>query len=100
MATVFIFHRDLRLEDNQSLEYALSLNLPILPVFIFTPEQVGKSAIVRSDKAIKCLQNSVYEVNEALNKHFKTNLCILEGDVITELNFRLNGLNSFKEMFI
>lgn len=86
MATIFIFHRDLRLEDNQSLEYALSLNTPILPIFIFTPEQVGKSAIVRSDKAIKCLQQSVYELNEEFLHHFKTNLCILEDDILTELN--------------
>ena len=29
------FRRDLRLEDNAALYYALELGLPVLPIFIF-----------------------------------------------------------------
>lgn len=38
MANIFIFRRDIRLQDNLGLLSAL--NQPILPIFIFTPEQV------------------------------------------------------------
>jgi len=32
---IFWFRRDLRLQDNAGLYYALKDNLPVLPIFIF-----------------------------------------------------------------
>ena len=40
MVKLFIFRRDLRIEDNYALDEALKTNDKILFVFIFTPEQV------------------------------------------------------------
>lgn len=37
---IFIFRRDLRFEDNTSLNSLISLELPILPIFIFNKNQI------------------------------------------------------------
>ena len=38
---IFIFRRDLRFEDNISLNSLISLGLPILPIFIFNKNQIN-----------------------------------------------------------
>ena len=40
MSTVFLFHRDLRLVDNSALNLAIRSGKKILPVFIFSPDQI------------------------------------------------------------
>ena len=40
---IFIFRRDLRLEDNTTLNSLISLGLPILPIFIFNKNQINPS---------------------------------------------------------
>ncbi len=40
---LFIFRRDLRLEDNLGLLFALKEAHEVIAVFIFTPEQVEKN---------------------------------------------------------
>lgn len=40
---VFIFHRDLRIKDNTALIQARRDGYTILPIFIFTPEQIDRS---------------------------------------------------------
>ena len=42
MFQIFIFRRDLRIEDNNTLNYLLKFPEPILPIFIFEPEQISK----------------------------------------------------------
>ena len=37
---LFIFRRDLRLEDNTGLLYALEQAMEVVCAFIFTPEQI------------------------------------------------------------
>lgn len=83
--TIFLFHRDLRIYDQNALQAAIDSKLPVLPMFIFTPEQVGDSAIVKSEKAIGCLKRSVKELNEDLEHYFDANLYIVKGDTISEL---------------
>jgi deoxyribodipyrimidine photolyase len=86
---VFLFHRDLRLEDNIPLQNALDFgrehNAKVLPVFVFTPGQVGKKAIVKSVASVACLIQSVTELDETLDSKFKSNLCILYDDTIKGL---------------
>lgn len=43
MLAVFIFHCDLRLIDNTSLLQAITDGYSVLPIFIFTPEQIDKN---------------------------------------------------------
>lgn len=86
---VFLFHRDLRLEDNvplqQALDFAKHHSCPLLPVFIFTPAQVGKKSIVKSVASVSCLIHSLLELDEELKKKYKSNLCILYDDTIKAL---------------
>jgi deoxyribodipyrimidine photolyase len=86
---VFLFHRDLRLEDNiplqQALDFGKEHNAKVLPVFIFTPTQVGKKAVVKSVASVSCLIQSVAELDETLQTKFKSNLCILYDDTIKGL---------------
>ena len=41
MTCLFIFRRDLRLVDNLGLLHACHNYESVIPIFIFTPEQVG-----------------------------------------------------------
>jgi deoxyribodipyrimidine photo-lyase len=89
MVVVFLFHRDLRLEDNlplqEALNYANKNKLNVLPLFIFTPEQVGEKAPVRSLKSIACMIQSLSEIDELLNKKFDSELCVVYDDNIKAL---------------
>jgi deoxyribodipyrimidine photo-lyase len=70
---IFCFHRDLRLEDNTGLieahAHAAQQKTTILPIFIFTPEQVGPKSPVRSLFSIAALFQSLEELDAALKKH-------------------------------
>ena len=39
MTTIIWFQRDLRIQDNPALKYASEIQLPILPIYIFDPEE-------------------------------------------------------------
>lgn len=86
---IFLFHRDLRLEDNiplqEALDYAKEHNTQVLPLFVFTPAQVGKSAPVKSVASVACLIQSLEELNEVLTSKYKSGLCILYDDTIKAL---------------
>lgn len=86
---VFLFHRDLRLEDNiplqKALDFAKEYDCVVLPVFIFTPVQVGTKAPVKSAAAVACLINSLVELSETLKEKYKSELCILYDDTIKAL---------------
>ncbi len=85
---IFIFRRDLRLEDNKGLLYALEHSQEVLPIFIFDPRQIDKNKNPYFSKpAFSFLCRSLQELDEALkNRHSK--LYIYEGiaeEVITTL---------------
>lgn len=64
--TLFIFRRDLRAIDNVGLNYAMANHTNVLPVFIFTPEQVGDSNKYRSNNAIQFMVESLRELDSVL----------------------------------
>jgi deoxyribodipyrimidine photo-lyase len=82
--TLFLFHRDLRLQDNTALLYAQSLGLPILPVFIFTDKQVGPSAPIKSQNSIQFMLQSLKELASSILLK-KGRLIFLYGDTVKEL---------------
>ena len=86
---VFLFHRDLRLEDNiplqQALDFAKEHDCAVLPLFIFTPQQVGTKAVVKSAASVSCLIQSVVELDEELKKKYKSGLCILYDETVKAL---------------
>ena len=82
--TLFIFRRDLRLEDNNGINYALENYENIIPIFIFTPEQVVNNKF-KSDNAIQFMVESLKNLNENLEKH-KSKLRIFFGSNEDVLN--------------
>jgi deoxyribodipyrimidine photo-lyase len=77
---LFIFRRDLRLEDHkplqEALDYAKENGATVLPMFIFNKSQVGSSAPVKSYRSIACLIQSLKELDTELYKKYKTHLSI------------------------
>ena len=65
MTTVFVFHRDLRLVDHNGLYAAHRLGNPVLPLFIFTPQQVTTNPL-KSNVAIQFMLESLEELAHEL----------------------------------
>ncbi len=63
---LFIFRRDLRLEDNTALYFALKSASCVIPAFIFTPQQIEKNPYYNEH----CLQFMI-ESLEDLDSHLK-----------------------------
>ena len=73
---IHIFHRDLRIVDNyafnQAYEKAIESKAEIIPLFIFTPEQVGINNPFKSTNAIEFMFNSLDDLNSDLSGHLLT----------------------------
>jgi deoxyribodipyrimidine photo-lyase len=70
--SLFIFRRDLRLDDNTGLLAALAQSEQIIPCFIFDPQQVGKQNSYRSMNAIQFMIESLEDLaNQLKNKNGK-----------------------------
>tara|TARA_B110000037_G_C17107812_1_gene500594 strand:- start:583 stop:1962 length:1380 start_codon:yes stop_codon:yes gene_type:complete len=82
--TLFIFHRDLRLIDNIGLTYTINNYKNIIPIFIFTPEQITNKNKFKSDNAIQFMIECLKELNNELKK-YKSKLHIFNGDNINIL---------------
>jgi len=65
--SLFIFRRDLRLTDNTTLIHALSISKSVIPVFIFTPEQITTNPY-KSNNAIQFMVESLNDLDEQLHK--------------------------------
>lgn len=66
--SIFIFRRDLRLEDNTGLNQALLSSKNVIPCFILDPRQVGDSNVYRSMNAIQFMIDSLKALDESLKK--------------------------------
>ena len=78
--SIFIFHRDLRLEDNTGLLKALELSAEVLPIFIFTPKQIDPYLNhFRSNNAVQFMIESLEDLNKQLTKK-QTRLFTFLGD--------------------
>ncbi len=63
---IFIFTRDLRIQDNTGLNYASKNYKRIIPLFIFTDTQIGKANKYKSDRSIEFMKASLISLNEQL----------------------------------
>ena len=81
---IFLFHRDFRLEDHRPLQRALDYG-NVIPLFVFTPEQVGPKAAIKSEKSIECMIEGLVELDEMLNKKYKSRLNVVYEDTIKAL---------------
>jgi deoxyribodipyrimidine photo-lyase len=89
---LFLFHRDLRMEDNVGLHAALSKCDQVYTIFIFTPEQVGKTNPYKSNHSVQFMIESLAELRESLKKHSGGNLILLYGHTNTVLDSLISHL--------
>lgn len=89
--TLFIFRRDLRLIDNNGLIFADKTFSNIIPIFIFTPEQI-KNNKYKSNNAVQFMCESLKELDINLKKK-NSKLHIFHGDNITILNHIIKKIN-------
>ena len=73
---IHIFHRDLRTVDNASLSAAyakaVAAKADLIPLFIFTPEQVTEANPFKSTNSIQFMLESLDDLNSQLNGHLAT----------------------------
>ncbi len=75
---LFLFRRDLRLEDNTGLESALSYAKTVIAAFIFTPEQIEHN-LFRSERCLQFMLESLADLQEQL-KQKGGKLYLFEGE--------------------
>ena len=81
--SLFIFRRDLRIDDNTGLILALKESKKVIPLFIFTPMQVSDSNKYKSSNAIQFMVESLYDLNKQIkNINNKCRLWVAYGDEI------------------
>lgn len=85
---IFLFHRDLRLEDHNTLNFLSELckkeKCVAIPMFIFTPEQVGDQAKIKSTNSIQFMIQCLMDLNKDLRKEHSRLLCYY-GDTLEVL---------------
>ena len=92
---IFIFTRDLRLEDNIPLIQALKDNDYVLPIFVFNPEQITDENSYKSNNSVQFMVESLHELSETI-KEKSGKLYFYYGDTLTVLKKIHNdiGINS------
>ncbi len=84
-SSIFWFRRDLRLEDNTALYFALSQKENVLPIFIFDENILEELPI--DDPRVQFIYKSLEQINQQLQKN-QSSLLILKGkpeEIWTEL---------------
>ena len=66
--SLFIFRRDLRLDDNTGLIQALNSSESVIPCFVFDPRQVGDENEYRATNCIQFMIESLQDLDEQLHK--------------------------------
>jgi deoxyribodipyrimidine photo-lyase len=74
---IFWFRRDLRLEDNVGLHHALRSGFPVLPIFIFDEDILGKLEN-KNDRRVDYFHQALLSINETLQVHH-SKLCTYHG---------------------
>jgi len=65
---LFIFRRDLRIVDNNGLNYLSEICNNIYTIFIFTPEQVGTGNQYKSDNSVQFMIESLEDLANTIKK--------------------------------
>lgn len=87
MKSIFIFRRDIRLNDNTALIECFKKSDSVLPIFIFTPEQIDdKKNKYFSSNAFQFMIESLESLNVELNDNFNSQIHYFIGDNIEVLN--------------
>lgn len=78
--SIFWFRRDLRLEDNTALFYALKNNENVLPIFIFDTNIIDE--LPKNDARISFIYQTLSNINDKLNE-YNSSLLVLKGNPTT-----------------
>lgn len=65
---LFIFRRDLRIQDNISLNEAMKQCKNVYPIFIFTPEQISDKNKFKSDSSVHFMLESLEDLEVNIQK--------------------------------
>lgn len=91
---VHLFHRDLRIVDNRAftaaVQWAKEHDAVLLPLFVFTPDQVGRPNPYKSKAAIQFMIESLEDLEDAI-KDAEGKLRVAYGDTLAVLR-SLKGL--------
>lgn len=79
--TVMLFHRDLRIVDHRALQVAADQGKPVLPLFVFTPEQVSEKNTLRSLNSIQFMLESLCDLAGAIRSDGGRLICAYGGTV-------------------
>ncbi len=90
--SIFIFRRDLRLDDNTALIKACQESSKVYPIFITNPLQVGNQNSYRSQNSIQFLHESLLDLQELSNNK----ITILHGDNTKVIEHIIDNLNKNK----
>ena len=82
--TIFIFRRDLRLIDNNGLNFAQNIGNTVIPVFIFTSEQVTNKNKYKSDNAVQFMCESLNELKSLVVRYSNILSLLTENKVSTK----------------
>lgn len=85
MKSLFIFRRDFRLHDNTAFIECYKKSDKIIPIFIFTPEQVTKSNEYFSSNAFQFMLESLNDLNTELKNDYNSQIHYYYGDNIDVL---------------
>jgi deoxyribodipyrimidine photo-lyase len=79
MKSIFIFRRDFRLTDNLGLIECAKKSSSILPIFIFTPEQIEKNDYFSSN-CFEFLLNALDSLDKEFKEKFNSKIHYFYGD--------------------
>jgi len=91
MTSIFLFHRDFRLDDNKTLLQLLSKSNSVIPMFILTPEQINENPY-RSNNSVQFMIESLKDLDKQLAT-VGSKLHILYGDTLRILNYYVSNYN-------
>lgn len=74
---IFWFRRDLRLQDNVGLYYALKSKLPVLPVFIFDTNIIDE--LPKDDARLTFIFNTLEKLNKKLKAEYHSSIAYYHG---------------------
>lgn len=87
MKSIFIFRRDFSIEDNLGFIKCYNESSKIVPIFIFTPEQIDKNINkFFSDNSFQFLIESLKELDDDLKKKYNCQIHFYYGENVEVLN--------------
>lgn len=97
--SVYIFHRSLRLDDNIGLIRALENSEKVIPVFIFTPEQITDANPMKSLFSIVFMVHALNDLNQSL-KFIGSKLFLFYGEQDKILDHILDQDGDIKAVYL